>query len=119
MSTVVQKLTVVSTPINIDCLAFAIRHVIFPLAFIFVSTSVIVFTISVSYIVPQITLKITSILLDIPTSSLTTTVDELSLKVISIVVLNGSETTRYVVYILSNVGPFDGLKINSFAVLEP
>jgi len=119
MSTVVQKLTVVSTSINIDCLAFAIRHVIFPLAFIFVSASVIVFTISVSYIVPQITLKIASILLDIPTSPLTTTVDELSLKVISIVVLNGSETTRHIVLILSNIGPFDDLKINSFAVLEP
>jgi hypothetical protein len=109
MSSVVEELSIVPASIDIYSLSFAIWHVVLPLTFVFVPSSVVVLSITVCYVVPEVALKVAAILLDIPSTALAPSIDELTFKVVTVIVLDGSETFGCAIFVLADIGSFDGL----------
>lgn len=77
MSPVIKKLAIVPTSIRINRLPLSVCKIVFPHPLVFIPRLIKVFTVAISYTVSKISLVVVAILLYIPTSPLTSSLNKL------------------------------------------
>lgn len=89
---IVDELSIVLAFITVNGLSSSIGHVILPLAFILIPCLVKELSKAVCHVIFQITFIITAIRFYVSPESFTSTIDELSLQIVAIIELQGSES---------------------------